>query len=140
VARGGHAVWWQAQPDERFTRTVPFWREAIHVFEPGALWDDADMRFFSVATDVALDLAALQAYLGPTALLRPVWRRFDARSLYWAEYLVGVQYGAGRLWVSSLRFEGGLGRQPEGFDANPLGAWLLAALLNDLPLRKDQHA
>jgi hypothetical protein len=77
-----------------------------------------------VANDLAIDLPALQA------ACRPVWRRFDARSLSWAEYLVDVQYGRGRLWVSTLRFEGGLGRQPDGFDTNPLGAWLLAWLLS----------
>ncbi len=132
---GGRGVLWQAQPDTRFTRTLPFWREAIHVLEPHPFWacvphaDYADMRFFSIANDVALDLGRLQALLGPEAVCRPVWRRFDARGLYWAEYLVDVQYGAGRLWVTSLRFEGGLGRQPEGFDANPLGAWMLANLL-----------
>jgi hypothetical protein len=135
VAQGGHAVLWQAQPDDRFTRTLPFWREAIHAFEPHPLWDRvpqagyADMRFFSVANDVALELPALGALLGPSAQVRPVWRRFDARSLFWAEYLVDVEFGAGRLWVSSLRFEGGQGRQPDGFDTNPLGAWLLATLL-----------
>lgn len=136
IQAGGRGVLWQAQPDTRFTRTLPFWREAIHVFEHDDLWEFvphagyADMRFFSLANDMALDLAALQALLGPGAVCRPVWRRFDARSLYWAEYLIDVQYGAGRLWVTSLRFEGGLGRQPEGFDANPMGAWLLATLLN----------
>jgi hypothetical protein len=135
VAQGGHAVLWQAQPDDRFTRTLPFWREAIHAFEPHPLWDRvpqagyADMRFFSVANDVATDLPALSSLLGPSAHARPVWRRFDARSLFWAEYLVDVEFGAGRLWVSSLRFEGGQGRQPDGFDTNPLGAWLLATLL-----------
>jgi hypothetical protein len=79
------------------------------------------MRFFSIATDVALDLAGLQALLGPAAPCRPVWRRFDARSLTWAEYLIEVQYGRGRLFVGSLRFAGGLGCQAEGLHANPWG-------------------
>jgi len=114
---------------------VPFWREAIHVFAPHDLWTlvphpgYADMRFFSLATDLALDLPALQSLLGPMNQCRPVWRRFDARSLTWADYIIEVQYGRGRLFVSSLRFEGGLGRQPEGFDANPWGAFILASLL-----------
>jgi hypothetical protein len=136
VKGGGRALVWQVLADAGFTRTLPFWREAIHVFEPDALWERvpepgyADMRFFSIANDVAFDLAALRDVLGPEAHCRPVWRRFDARTLAWAEYLVDVQYGAGRMWISSLRFEGGLGRQPEGFDANPIGAWLLASLLH----------
>ena len=135
VRNGRDGVLWQTQPDQRYTRPLPFWREAIHSFSPHSLWSlvpqpgFADMRFFSIASDLALDLAALQTLLGPTALCRPVWRRFDARSLTWADYIVEVQYGRGRLLVTSLRFAGGLGRQPEGFDANPWGAWLLASLL-----------
>jgi len=135
VQAGRNAVLWQTLPDKRYTRHLPFWREAIHVFNHHGLWTlvpqpgYADMRFFSVATDLALDLAALQSLLGPTAQCRPIWRRFDARSLTWADYVVEVQYGSGRLFVSTLRFAGGLGRQPEGFEANPWGAWLLASLL-----------
>ena len=135
VQAGRNAVLWQTLPDKRYTRQLPFWREAIHVFNHHGLWTlapqpgYADMRFFSVATDLALDLAALQALLGPTAQCRPIWRRFDARSLTWADYVVEVQYGSGRLFISTLRFAGGLGRQPQGFESNPWGAWLLASLL-----------
>jgi hypothetical protein len=135
VRNGRTGLLWFTQPDRRYTRRLPFWREAIHVFEPHALWSlvphpgHADLRFFSVATDVALDLPALQALFGPGAQCRPLWRRFDARSLTWAEYLGEVQYGRGRCFISSLRFEGGLGCQPEGFDVNPWGAWLMASLL-----------
>jgi hypothetical protein len=89
----------------------------------------ADMRFFSVATDFALDMGSLEASL-PEARCRPVWRRFDARTLTWAEYLVEVQFGAGRIWATTLRFSGGLGRQPAGFGTNSWGAWLLARLLD----------
>ena len=135
VRSGRDGVLWQTQPDQRYTRRLPFWREAIHTFSLHPLWsqipqpDFADMRFFSVASDMALDLAGLQTLLGPTAQCRPVWRRFDARSLTWAEYIVEVLYGRGRLFVTSLRLSGGLGCQPDGFDANPWGAWLLASLL-----------
>jgi len=137
VRAGGYGLWWLRGADDRFTRALPFWREAIHSFADHPLWQrafktpprHADLRFFSVATDFALDLPALQAHLGAEAAITPMWRRFDARQLTWAEYLVAVQYGAGRLFVSSLRFEGGLGSQPAGFEANPWGGWLLAQLL-----------
>lgn len=139
VQAGGAGVCWLRRPDARYTQALPFWREAIHTFAEHPLWarvphaGHADLRFFSLATDFALDLAALQAFLGPEAVCHPLWRRFDARTLTWAEYLVAVQYGAGRLFVTSLRFEGGLGSQPAGFDANPRGAWLLAQLLAEGP-------
>jgi hypothetical protein len=135
VRAGGSAVLWQREPDRAFTRSVPFWREAIHVFNPHPVWDNvphpgyADLRFFGVATDFALDREALQNVLGAEASLRPIWRRFDARAMTWAEYVVEVQLGAGRLVVSTLRFEGGLGYQPDTFDTNPWGAWILSAML-----------
>lgn len=119
-------------------RGLPFWREAIHVFSPHPLWarvphaGHADMRFFSVASDRALDAGLLAGRLGRLAHLRPVWRRFDARAMTWAEYVIDVSYGAGRLLVTSLNLEGGLGHQPEGFAANPMGAWLLGSLLKEL--------
>jgi hypothetical protein len=135
VRAGGFALLWQREPDRRFIRPVPFWREVIHVFEPHPLWDNvphpghADLRFFGVATDFAVDLQALHNVLGATAHLRPIWRRFDARAMTWAEYVLEARVGAGRLLVSLLRFEGGLGYQPDSFDTNPWGAWLLALML-----------
>jgi hypothetical protein len=139
AAQAGHTgLVWLQRPDVRFTRAMPFWREAIHAFDPHPLWErvphagHADLRFYSVANDFALNLDALQAHLGRQALLRPIWRRFDARQLTWAEYLLELEWGAGRLLVTTLRLQGGLGRQPAGLDANPMGAWLLASLLGSL--------
>ncbi len=138
VRRGRRALLWQMQPDARYNRPLPFWREAIHDFAPHPLWERvphlgyADMRFFSVATDFAIDWPALAELLGPEARCTPLWRRFDARTMTWADYVIEVQYGAGRMFVTTLRFEGGLGAQPDTFDANPMGAWMLAALLNTL--------
>lgn len=136
-AQGGESlVVWLSQPDQRFTRAVPFWREAIHIFEQHVLWDRvpqpgfADLRFFSLATDFALDLEKLQTVLGPEAKLTPLWRRFDARQLYWTEYIVEARIGTGRLLLSTLRFAGGLGAQPDSLDTNPLGTWLLNSLLS----------
>lgn len=132
VRAGGRALLWQAQPDARLTRSLPFWREAIHVFEPHPVWERvpragyADLRFFSVATDLAFDRAALQSVLGVD--LTPIWRRFDARQMLWAEYLAEARLGAGRLFLSTLRFAGGLGHQPDMLETNPWGGWILDSL------------
>ncbi|MCS7032314.1 MAG: hypothetical protein NZL92_12420, partial [Gloeomargarita sp. SKYG116] len=119
-ARAGESILvWLKAPDPRFSRDLPFWREAIHVFEGHPLWERvphpgyADMRFFSVATDFALNLDRLAATLGPGTDLRPVWRRFDARQLFWSEYIVEARLGAGKLTLTTLRFAGGLGIQPD---------------------------
>jgi hypothetical protein len=136
VKGGARAVVWLKEPDTRFTRQMPFWREAIHVFAEGhPLWErvphegHADMRFFSVATDWAIDLPSLQAVVGAEAALTPVWRRFDARKMMWAEYVVAASLGQGRMFVSTLPFAGGLGHQPDTLETNPMGSWILASLL-----------
>lgn len=143
--RGGQtALLWLSQPDERFTASLPFWREAIHVFAPHPFWDRvphagyADMRFFSVATDFAVDPRKLSALLESEAQWNHVWRRFDTRQMAWADYLLEVKYGLGRLFVATLRFEGGLGHQPDSFETNPMGSWLLRTLITTIstPHRK----
>lgn len=142
VSRGAPAVVWLKEPDARFTREMPFWREAIHVFaQQHPLWERvphdgyADMRFFSVATDYAIDLPSLQAVVGSAARLTPVWRRFDARKMTWAEYVVAAAVGEGRMFISTLRFAGGLGQQPDTLETNPMGSWILASLLELISAR-----
>jgi hypothetical protein len=139
VKHGQNVLLWQRQPDPRYTRSLPFWREAIHVFAEGHdFWNQlphpgyADLRFFSVATDFALDWEKLKVLLGPEARQDFIWRRFDARTMTWADYLMEVKYGRGKLLISTLRFEGGLGCQPNSFETNPLGAWMLGVLLRTL--------
>jgi hypothetical protein len=122
---------WLTQPDTRLTVNVPFWREAIHTFEPHPLWeavphaDFADMRFFSVASELAF---TSQPPLLPGEG-EHIWRRFDARQLTWSSYLAEWRFGASRIWVTTLRLAGGAGAQPVGFENNPWGVWLLAQLL-----------
>lgn len=135
VSRGRQAFVW-LQGDTPFTKSMPFWREAIHVFTPafarlagmGSL-PHADLRFFGVASDFAIDVAQLKRVLaGWQPRITHLWRRFDARRMVWHEYAVALRIGAGRLTVSSLRFAGGLGHQPSTLNANPMGAWLLYRL------------
>lgn len=135
VRAGGEEVAWLSEPDERFCARAPFWREAVHVFEPHAIWrgmppaDHADMRFFAVATDIALDSDALARTLGVArSHITPMWRRFDARMLTWSDYAVEASIGRGRLSVTTLQFAGGAGAQPAGLEDNPMGAWLLSRL------------
>lgn len=129
IRAGAHALLWQ-QTDAAFTSHMPFWREAIHTFAPHPLWRSwptlpvADLRMFGIASDLALDLAVLQRAV-PDATITPIWRRFDARRFIWHAYLAELRIGKGRLMVSTLRFAGGHGDQPDGFAHNPLGAFLL---------------
>lgn len=139
VRAGGRALLWLLDPDPRCTRPRPFWREAIHVFPPHPTWEQvpagayADLRFFSVATDLALEPAACAGLLGTE--VGPIWRRFDARELVWHAYAAEARLGAGRLILTTLRLAGGLGAQPVGLGANPMGAALLNTWLAGLSRR-----
>lgn len=132
VRKGKHAMVW-VQGETAFTRHMPFWREAIHVFTPafersadmGSL-PHADLRFFGIASDLAIDSDILKNQLAQwQPRITHLWRRFDARRIAWHDYAVALSIGEGQLVASSLRFAGGLGQQPSTLDTNPMGAWLL---------------
>jgi hypothetical protein len=139
VAAGARRFVW-LDNDSPLTKPRPFWREAIHVFTSrlerlaglGRL-PHADLRFYGVATDYAIDLSELAATAAiltqysstKTVKIDHLWRRFDARQMCWHAYAIDVHIGAGLLRLSTLRFTGGLGDQPNTIATNPIGAWLL---------------
>jgi hypothetical protein len=128
VERGGRALLLLAggeQPSPFPAEALSFWREAIRLAEPHPCWrdfpldDELAMQFFGCAADHALDLA------GFGGAWRPILRRLDARSMRLHEYAAEVEWGAGRVIVSTLRFEGGQGSQPLGIARNTAAAHLL---------------
>jgi hypothetical protein len=104
---------------------MPFWREAVKVIEPHEAWGDfphdgwTDLQFAGMAPDLALDVTALP--IGG----RPLLRRVDTRTSQVYDYAVEVPYSAGRLIVSTLRFDGSGGDQPLGLRRNTGAAYLL---------------
>ena len=126
-----------ASPVDWFVLPCPFWRESVHIFvddlvgllglQNGSAY--ANMRYYGLATDYAVDAARLAKALAcDRDLIRPLWRRFDARAMTWLDYLVEVPIGQGGLIVSTLRFGQGAGHQPGDIKDNPMGAWLLTQL------------
>lgn len=113
------------------THPMPFWREAVKLIEPHPAWGDfphddfTDLQFYGMATDSAIDCSDL-----PGA--KPILRRVDARTMAVHEYAVEVPWGAGRILVSTLRFDGGLGNQPVGIRRNTAAAYLLSRWLRYL--------
>lgn len=133
---GASLLLWQ-QCSNAFAFSVSFWRESIHCFDTDLLKvlslsksAYANLSLYSVATDLAIDQSDLAHTLQiAREQIRSLWRRFDARAMTWSEYVVEAQVGAGKLIVSTLRFAGGHGQQPHTIGDNPMGAWLLAHLL-----------
>ena len=56
----------------------------------------------------------------------PILRRVDARTAALHDYAVELTHGKGKLIVSTLRFEGGLGDQPLGISRNSSASYLLS--------------
>ena len=111
---------------------LPYWRETLKFGVPHPAWGDfpephdPDMQFYGMAPDVALDT---QEYSGK---FTPIFQRVDTRQFRIADYAVELRIGSGRLIVSTLRIDGGLGDQPSGLENHPAGAHLLACWLRYL--------
>jgi hypothetical protein len=56
-------------------------------------------------------------------------RRLDNSQFTITDYLIEAHVGAGHLFASTLRFQGGLGDQPAGLRLNLAGRWLLRQIL-----------
>jgi hypothetical protein len=64
--------------------------------------------------------------------VRPILRRLDARTMAVHDYAAELLLGSGRLLVTTLRFEGGLGDQPLGIERNTAAAYLLHCFVDAL--------
>jgi hypothetical protein len=132
VRRGGRAIVLQSGSGPLPTVDVPFWRESIKWIEPHPAWGDfphgesPGLQFYGCATDAALDTSSCGADVSP------ILRRLDARTTALHDYVVEVKWGTGRMIVSTLRVEGGLGDQPAGIARNTAAAYLLACWLRYL--------
>lgn len=135
VRNGGRALYLNAGAGGLPVNACPFWRESIKLlYDHPALADfphrgHADLQFYHLATDHALDSARLAHLLSGGDSLRPIIRRLDARLFTLSEYLVELKLGRGVLLASTLRFWGGAGDQVAGLRASPAGRWLLRRML-----------
>ncbi|MGH2558434.1 MAG: glycoside hydrolase family 2 protein, partial [Thermomicrobiales bacterium] len=139
VTNGGSAILLQAEAGPLGplpTVAMPFWREAVRVAEDHPAWQDFPhdncpcLPFFGCATDHALDTTAA----GGDA--SPILRRVDTRTLRVHDYATELRWGAGRLIVSTLRFEGGQGEQPLGIGRNTAASYLLRCWVRYLGVRR----
>ncbi len=113
----------------------PFWREAMKLFEPHPFWDRfphegfTDLQFYGLGPDGALDPEMLTARF-PEATFHPLLRRVDARTFAVTDYLTEAHFpGGGRLLLTTLRPQGGLGDQPDGLLRHVAGVQFLFAAL-----------
>jgi hypothetical protein len=116
----------------------PFWRESIKLLYKHPVLDTfphkgyADLQFYHLATDYAIDTASLQTHMPQISSLKPIMRRLDARLFTVHDYLVEFNIGSGQVLASTLRFAGGTGDQVASFNQNIAGRYLLHQMINDL--------
>jgi hypothetical protein len=90
------------------------------------------LQFYALAADCALDASTPPHPSPHLGGISPLLRRLDTRSLDLHEYAVVLEWGEGRLLVTTLRLQGGLGDQPTGIGRSPAAAHLLACWLRYL--------
>jgi len=118
---------------------VSFWREGMIVRQPHSLWSEVkrtsymdDLRMFSLSTDTAFLIEQFQdlGFTNPVSLIR----RYDCREWKASDYMVEMAYGKGRIIATTLRIEGGMGKQPRNIVNNPFGRWILHQAMQYLML------
>jgi hypothetical protein len=128
VLRGGKALLVQRGRGFFPHTTVAFWREGITLFEQHPLTEELpagpfrELQLFGMATDTSLRWIEAA---GPVRAVKPVITRLDARESIASHYMAEVSFGEGRLIVSTLRFEGGMGRQPRSIAWSYAARWFL---------------
>lgn len=112
------------------TRPMPFWREGMLRPCPHPVLEHCadgtpqqDLRYFSLATDSALDEAEMQA-MG-FASKAPILLRYDCRLWERHSYLGEFTFGEGRVIATTLRLEGGMGKQPLTLAKSPFARQLV---------------
>lgn len=135
--KGGKVIYLQRGEGTLPVVSVPFWREGmVRRFEHLLLdevkkevWFD-DLRYFSLSTDTAFDLEGVKA-LGYEHVT-PILRRYDCRQWLASDYLAECTYGEGRMLLTTLRLEGGMGKQPLHLKNNRYARWMLDRMIRYL--------
>jgi hypothetical protein len=134
VRRGGKVFYVQRGAGSLPVKKVAFWREGMIRRYPHRVlagigyeeWFD-DLRFFSLSTDTAFLTDQLEKAGFDSAV--PIIRRYDCREWDAADYMVELRLGRGTVIATTLRLEGGMGKQPMLMANNIFSEWLLDSVM-----------
>lgn len=128
-ARGGGKIFYvQRLEGELPIHPIAFWREGmIRHYDHPVLeglkyesWMD-DLRYFGSTTDTAFADIQDERF----DYRKPIIRRYDCREWRADDYMMELGCGAGKIIATTLRLEGGMGKEPLFLKNNRFGRWLL---------------
>jgi hypothetical protein len=135
---GGPVLLWQNGDRPLPAVSGAFWHSGTKVIADHPVMDAfphagfVDLQFYGLATPWSLDSARLGEILPDLTDFRGLLRRLDNHVFTVSDYLIEARVGSGRLFATTLRFQGGLGDQPAGLRFNLAGRWLLSQILQAL--------
>lgn len=110
-----------------------FWRESFCRYYHHDLLkemprdDYMDFQYFGLGTDTAIDTLNIKNMY--VSEVKPVIRRTDTREYLVSDYMVEMKVGNGTLVATTLRFEGGMGNQPNSIEFNNVALFLVDQVL-----------
>jgi hypothetical protein len=113
-----------------------FWRESFcryyehEIIKNTAKDEWRDLQLFGVASDSAIDTLSINHK--DIKNIKPIIRRVDARQYLATDYLLEMNVGKGLLIATTLKFEGGTGKQPNSLKYNNFGIYLLDQVIRYL--------
>lgn len=135
VENGGSVFYVQRGKGALPVTPVAFWREGmIRKYEHPVMdeiryenWMD-DLRYFGSATDTAFSDIEDSRF----SCRKPILRRYDCREWRSDDYLMELGCGKGKILATTLRIEGGMGKQPLFLENNRFGRWLIGKAIQYL--------
>lgn len=130
VEAGGRALLMQQEDGVLPVRRVAFWREGVlrqydhEIVRPlkREMYCD-ELRYFSMTATSAIETDKLAERGFGDA--RPILRRYDCREWYASDYMLECTLGSGRMVATTLRLQGGMGKQAPFIANNPGAVYLL---------------
>lgn len=114
---------------------VAFWREGMIRKYAHPVMDEIryenwmdDLRYFGSATDTAFSDIEDSRF----TCRKPILRRYDCREWRADDYLMELGCGKGKILATTLRIEGGMGKQPLFLENNRFGRWLIGKAIQYL--------
>lgn len=126
---GGKIFYVQRQEGALPIHPVAFWREGMirhfsHPILEGLSYDCwmDDLRYFGSTTDTAFADVQDERF----DYRKPIIRRYDCREWRADDYMMELGCGKGKIIATTLRLEGGMGKEPLFIKNNRFGRWLLS--------------